>query len=286
MIFNTVIIAGPGIPLQISEERFRIRDGLAKNAQSTWRRLVAEFYERNDRELSKYDIAQMNLACSEGLPGSDCLGVSECLTKLKHWTRLVEKRTDKSRWQFQSNPAKFENSSNQHRAMALITVVQRDLAVRYNIPFTEGDYDGRDSRNLFLQGPLSGFGGTCVNLPVLCVAIGRRLGYPLWLVATREHFFVRWEEPGGERFNFECAGTGFGARDDNYFRTWPRAVSDADIRNGRLMSNRSHREELSTFLCERANCLRDNLRLEEAEEAMYHAARLRQPTSQWRSDGE
>ena len=61
-------------------------------------------------------------------------------------------------------------------------------------------------------------------MPVLYVAIGRRLGYPLYLVQAREHFFVRWEEPGGERFNIEATTLGFTPRDDEHFRHWPRPI--------------------------------------------------------------
>ncbi len=52
--------------------------------------------------------------------------------------------------------------------------------------FNEGPYNASDSRFLFIHGLLTGFGGTCVSMPILYLAIARRLGYPLKLVETKE----------------------------------------------------------------------------------------------------
>jgi hypothetical protein len=71
-----------------------------------------------------------------------------------------------------------------------------------------GDGFFADARDVFLYG-LTGSErrGTCSSLPVLQVAIGRRFGYPLKLVTTKGHLFVRWEG-AHERFNIEAAGRG------------------------------------------------------------------------------
>ena len=108
-------------------------------------------------------------------------------------------------------PEEFKHSPNRFRMAALVTVLQRHLGVHYYLPFNEGDYNATDSRNLFIHGVLNGHGGTCVTMPVLYVAIGRRLGYPLKLVEAYQHLFVRWDEAGGERFNIECTCPGFRA---------------------------------------------------------------------------
>ena len=92
---------------------------------------------------------------------------------------------------------------------ALVTCLQKHLGVYYNLSFSDGEYDATDSRNLFVHGILGGHGGTCVTMPVLYIAVGRRLGYPLYLARAREHLFARWEQPEGERFNVECTCPGF-----------------------------------------------------------------------------
>jgi hypothetical protein len=138
----------------------------------------------------------------------------------------------------------------------------------------DGDYNATDSRNLFIHGILTGHGGTCVTMPVLYIAIGRRLGYPLKLVRAKEHFFARWEESGGERFNIESTSRGFTARDDDYYRAWPKPITDDEVRRGYYLRSLRPREELAVFLGERGNCLMDNMRFLEAAEAYRYAAEL------------
>ena len=92
---------------------------------------------------------------------------------------------------FHRSGARFENSPGKFRMMALVTVLQRDLGVRDDPACQEGPYCALDPRTLFIHGLLDGHGGTCVTMPVLYVAIGRRLGYPLFLVQAREHFLER-----------------------------------------------------------------------------------------------
>jgi hypothetical protein len=138
----------------------------------------------------------------------------------------------------------------------------------------EGEYDGRDSRNLFLHGLLAGYGGTCVTLPVLYIVIGRRLGYPLWLVKSKAHFFARWEQEGDERFNIECACRGFASLSDEYYRTFRSPITESEARNGAFLRNLTRREEFAHFLNHRGNCLLDNLRIGESLEAYYHAYQI------------
>ena len=161
---------------------------------------------------------------------------------------------------FHRSAAEFDNSLAKFRMMALVTVLQRDLGVRYDPACQEGPYCALDPRTLFIHGLLDGQGGTCVTMPVLYVAIGRRLGYPLHLVQAREHFFVRWEEPGGERFNIEATTLGFTPRDDEHFRHWPKPIRDEDVRLGLFLRNLSPREEVAAFLRERGQCWLDHLR--------------------------
>src|SRR5574340_1627426 len=156
--------------------------------------------------------------------------------------------------------------------LALVTMLQRRLGVSCNIAFSEGEYNATDSRNLFLHGLMSGLGGTCVTMPILYIAVGRRLGYLLKLVMAKEHFFARWEEPGVERFNIECTTIGFQTFDDDYYRTWPKPMTEAESRTGVFLRNLRPREELAQFFASRGSCLLDNLRLSEAPGALYLAA--------------
>ena len=113
-----------------------------------------------------------------------------------------------------------------------------------------------------------------VALPALYVAVGRRLGYPLWIVQAKEHLFARWEQPGGDRFNIECTSRGFLSHEDREYHDQPRPLNDEELASGQFLRNLTPREELSLFLRERGHCLLDNLRFFEAADAYYLADQL------------
>lgn len=192
--------------------------------------------------------------------------VFDCLPVLDRWTELAKMNTEHWWPEYESQPDEHSHSPARFRTLCLVTVLQKHLGVQYNLAFSNGDYDARDPRNHFLHGVLSGHGGTCVTMPVLYVAIGRRLGYPLHLVRAKEHIFVRWEG-GGDRFNIEATSPGFVPRDDEYYLRRPRPLTRVDLGTGCYLHNLSRREEIALFLHERGCCLRDLLRLAESLQA-------------------
>ena len=107
--------------------------------------------------------------------------------------------------------------------------------------------------------------------PYYYAAIGRRLGYPIKLVKTREHIFCRWDDPNGERFNIEASGPGFYSHPDNYYRVWPKPVSEEWIQMGGLLRSLSTREELSVLLGNRGLCFLENLCVEDAVRALHYS---------------
>lgn len=159
------------------------------------------------------DPGEMNLRLAADLPGSRDLDVPALLHKLYEWTNKVRHYTEKVRPQFQRNPAAFDHSIGQFRMMCLLTVLQRDLGVAYHPKLVQGLFDARDSRTQFIHGPLTGYGGTCANLPLLYHAICWRLNYPIFVVKTAEHLFLRWDEPG-QRFNVEATSRGLVVKTD------------------------------------------------------------------------
>jgi hypothetical protein len=187
----------------------------------------------------------------------------------------VAAKTDRWLPMFHRAPAEFDSSLPKFRMLALVTVLQRDYGVRYDSACQEGPYCALDPRTLFIHGLLEGHGGTCATMPVLYIAIGRRLGYPLHLVHAGEHFFVRWEEPGGERFNIEATTLGFTPRDDEHYRHWPKPISDEAIGLGLFLRNLTPEEEYAAFLRLRGQCWLDHLRTAGALKAFARASALR-----------
>jgi hypothetical protein len=115
--------------------------------------------------------------------------------------------------------------------------------------------------------------GTCSSMPVLYIAIGRRLGYPLKLVTTKAHLFIRWES-AAERFDLEGTGRGMNRYDDEHFKQWPFPVTEEEIQADGYLKSLSPVEELALFLSLRGHCLKEAGRLPEAVVSYTEAIRL------------
>jgi hypothetical protein len=239
-----------------------------------WTKLVCY----SDDELGKLDIAAVNLACAAGLPGAEKIDVPFCLRALDSWARTVKRWTDAAYQEyFLTNPGEFQNSATFFRIVALVTALQRHCGVKYDPskiglgPEAPFDFDEQ-----FIHGVIQGPGGTCATLPVVYAAVGRRLGYPIRLVATKRHLFCRWDDPQtGERVNMEGAGDGFSVFPDDHYRNWPVPIKDAEEeRMFGYLESWSPRQELANFIGHRAFVLKDHHRYREAVETFAAAGEL------------
>jgi hypothetical protein len=214
-----------------------------------WQQLV----RCSDAELSRLDIAQVNLACADGLPGSEKIDEQRCLQTLDRWAEEVKAYTSRIEGRFWDRPERYNHSWAFFRILAMVTKLQRDLGVKYNpakipedAPFTTED--------AFIHGFIQGEGGTCATMPVVYVAVGRRLGYPLHLVHATggkyAHLFARWVEPI-ERFNIEATAQGLSTPPDDYYRTGRYAIPPDVERKGCYLQSMTRRQELAMFLIQR-----------------------------------
>ena len=241
---------------------------------SPWFRMMFDTAILAEELLDNQDIGSLNLKAAAGLPGAEAMRVDPCVQTLNAWSRQVRAFTEEHWSQFERSPGRFNNSAACFQMASLVTVLQEHLGVRYDPSFMEGDYNATDSQNLFVHGLLFGRGGTCITLPVLYAAIGRRLGYPLKLVRAKQHLFVRWEASSGERFNIESTAVGFEPLADEHFRHHPQPLTDKDLQSGFYLRSLQPTEELTDFLCLRVECLIDNLRPIEALQSAFLATRL------------
>jgi len=227
-------------------------------------------------QLAKVDVALMNLLCVKGLPGAEKLDIPAALAKFDEWAAKVKFETERHLYRV-TDPKYAEHYAHSEarlRAEFIVQCLQEDCGVRYN-PDRIYKPDFRDSRDTFLHGMLPGAdGGTCASMPVMYVAIGRRLGYPMKLVAAKEHLFCRWDD-GKERFNIEGATNGgVDYPPDDHYRTWPKPISDNDMATGVFLTSMSPEGELADFLHHRGMCLHQTGRLTEARAAFAEAHRL------------
>jgi hypothetical protein len=210
------------------------------------------------KQIDGIDIAEMNLLCAEGLPGAYYLDIDYCLAKLDEWAERVRLETERHLYRV-ADPhfaEHYHHSESYYRAEMLLQVLQEDCGVKYN-PERIRNVDFTNSKDLFIHGMINDDnGGTCASMPVLYIAVGRRLGYPLYLVPTKGHLFVRWDD-GNNRFNIEGSGNGFSSYSDEYYHKWPLPLTDADKQSGQFLTSLTPTQELAAFLATRGHCLYD-----------------------------
>ena len=232
---------------------------------------LAQMLQMAPPELSRLDIGLRNLLCAAGLPGAEDMDIPECMRRLEALTEHVRRRTDHDLIRFREKPTQFNFprpcTENFFRIVTLVCALKDDGGLYYNPERAEGKGGNVpfDSKDMLINGLLSDKRiGTCNTIPVVIVAVGRRLGYPLYLSTTRQHVWARWDG-GGERFNIEasCPG-GFTDFDDEHFRNTPSPMRQVDIESGYYLRNLTPVDETALFLFSRAWVLVDHQRFEEA----------------------
>ena len=265
------------LPPSVTPDRI-VRNTFAPFQPMTYSELLSVEPSR----LGECDITLMNLLCAEGLPNSEGLDVQSSLALLDGWASRVRAETQRHYYRFQRNPGEFDHSEGYFQMLMMAVVLYEDCQVRYNperiaTPGQAALDDGffADSRDVFLHGLLGPQRmGTCSSMPVLYVAVGRRLGYPVKLVTTKGHLFVRWESPV-ERFNVDATAKGMNRYEDDYYRKWPSPLTEAEINEHGYLKSLSAAEELAVFLTIRGQCLMEAGRHAEAINSFEHSVRLR-----------
>ncbi|HEY5915489.1 MAG TPA: transglutaminase family protein [Verrucomicrobiae bacterium] len=232
-------------------------------------------------QVCQLPVERLNLLCAKGLsPGNDP-DLEPCEATLREWAHRVRSETERHQYRFARNPGEFENSPGFFRMLMLAVVLTEDYQVRYDLQRKAGPAESRmddgffgDPAAVFLHGLLGPERkGTCSSMPVLYVAVGRQLGYPLKLVTTKGHLFVRWEG-ASERFNIEATGHGLNRFDDDYYRRWPFQITPEEEQAEGYLKSLTPAEELAVFLSIRGMCLREQGRFPEATESFAAAVRL------------
>ncbi|MEI6535251.1 MAG: hypothetical protein WCN98_07925 [Verrucomicrobiaceae bacterium] len=244
---------------------------------------VGSLAEMTNEALGQVDIARVNLLCSQNLPGRGKASDEECLRTLDRMADTVRTETMRNFHRFQENPAEYENSEIFYQVSMMLTVLGVDFGLHYNpAKIQQATMESRKDQSFFDKADdvfISGLltetkAGTCSSMPVLSVAVGRRLGYPLKLVAAKGHLFFRWDD-GKNRKNFECTNK-VSSPEDAYYRNFPFPISDAEVAQGHYLRSMTPREELAGFLSIRATVLLYHKRFDEALLAMTQA-RLMHP---------
>jgi hypothetical protein len=220
---------------------------------------IAKLLHLSPSEIARCDIAEMNLICAYGLTGKHDIEMEAMLKLLDVWTKRCQTYITQKTSVYHANPNKF-CSFAKFRVMAIAQVLTKQLGVRYN-PRIEGQPGEHvkpitDPQDTFIHGILGARRtGTCATLPIVMIAIGRRLGYPLKLVIAPGHLFCRWDSPD-ERFNIEYDELGMSFHPDDHYKEWPfkwpQAIHDQERVKPFYLISLSPQQELANFAWARA----------------------------------
>ena len=266
----SLISLGLFLTLGCSERReYALKDKLCPSN-------IEELVSLSADELERVDIGRMNLICAEAASGTGDSELPRLLRKLDEWAETARRAEEKYRRTFERSPERYDNSYAKFRAVNLILAVKEDFKCRYQMSLVEsGELHNVNSPaffknpdDVFISGLLKNRRGTCSSYAPLIVALGRRLGYPLYLKATNGHLFCFWDD-GKESFNIDTNGNGVDTpTDDHYFSDGNHrlsGLSKANLERERLMCPLKAVDCLSFFLETVGYCHEANGRLPEAQ---------------------
>ena len=214
-----------------------------------WKRLA----QLSDEELGQYDIAEVNLACAAGLPGSEAMDVDFCLRKTGCVRALrpavppsgaVPVRAAARR--LQPFAGLFQDAQHGHRPAARL----RGPLQRGQDPRARAAGRGGHVHLRHLPG-----GGWHLRL----AAGGLRLGGPPPRPPPQADFRrgcevrppVRAWDGQGEHFNVEATNKGVNCYPDDHYRTGFFQLPPGEEEYGCHLRPKMPREELSSFLADR-----------------------------------
>jgi len=231
------------------------------------KRTVMQLLSLTDEELEKVDILELNLAVARETEGVR-------IPDYDHYRRIVDNWTEQFlQWlpvveqEFYKNPARWENDINFARMGALAQWLDQAAGIAYiedQKYLKEIQY--KDLGHLLIHGLIDTKRGTCGNMPVLHVAMGRRCGWPVSLACVKSHFVCRYDD-GNNVYNLETTDTGRGGfameRDEGFIEEFK--LSKRAISSGSDLRSLTARETLAIFIARRARYYRDTGQMDLAD---------------------
>jgi hypothetical protein len=246
----------------------------------------------SDEELEKVDVVLLNLAVAKQYPGLEDLNVAHYQWTVDKWANSVRKLLTKREHDFQLNPAGWRNDIRYFRISVLCHFMRHVLDIRYieeqeremKEAHARGEKSGvlyKDPREQFIHGVIDTRRGTCANIPVVFLALARRLGWPVSLACAESHILCRFDD-GQILYNIDVAhmdDNGFWTPADELIVKEGRASTFA-VRCGSDLRSITDREMLGKFVSCRARVLRDTEQWERADRD-YSLARSLFPNNRW-----
>ena len=203
-----------------------------------------------DADLERVDVVEMNLAVARGISPLSDLDVGRYIRVVDEWTAQFADWLRGAEQRFHKTPECWKNDIRFFRIGMLAGYMGKYLGLGY-IP-EQRHLDAiwyTNPSDLFLNGLIDTKRGTCGSMPVLHVAIARRLGWPVALACVHSHFVSRYDD-GEVVYNIEATDVDRGVfaegPDDFYLQKYklPRKA----ITSGSDLRSLTARETLGVFV--------------------------------------
>ena len=241
----------------------QIKNDLRSNARSVW-----ELLALSDDELENVDVVEMNVAVAREIPGLQELDYYKYKAVVDGWAEQVEASLPEGEAVFNKTPEQWKNDIHFFRLGQGAAFLSQVVGIKYieeqkNLKTVRYE----DSADLFLHGLIDKKVGTCGNMPILHVALGRRLGWPVSLSSVRSHTVCRFDD-GKNVYNIEATDTDKGGMfsagtDAEYVERFqlPSIAKEC----GSDLNRMSAREMLGYFITLRARHFADTGRMDLAD---------------------
>jgi hypothetical protein len=239
---------------------------MLQRQEESWSR-VDQFLALTNEELGEVDPVVMNLLVAKGIPSLADLNIGDYVRVVDEWAADLLARMPVLEVEFRQTPKKWRHDLDFFR----LGVVCWYMEVILGICFREDQRNVKgisytNPSDLFLNGVIDTRRGTCGNIAVLNVVLGRRIGLPVSLACVGSHYICRYDD-GKKKFNIETTETGrrgFSSQTDEYVLNWQKIPAKAKACGSDLRPV-TPREMLGLFLGLRARHLENTLRMAEAE---------------------
>ena len=158
-------------------------------------------------------------------------------------------KLDKSKYQqmLSEMVADIKNKTNGIKDPSFrIRVVNRYLFKEKGFKYDFDDPNVENPNNRYLNGILETKKGSCITFPLLYVALGQKLGYPIYPVLAPEHFFVRYSDPSLTQQNIEATSGASEIPDSLYKKDFN--ISEVGIASGAYLRTLTYKEYVSELL--------------------------------------
>lgn len=226
------------------------------------------FVVKSNDDLKDIDLVEMNLLVAKGIPSLAALDTEKYKRRVDEWSGLIRNqlRSDELNY-FERTPEKWNNDLHLFRLGCVSKFLIQTAGIKYNSDQTglkEMLYT--NPSDLFINGVIDSGQGTCMNMALLHVAIGQRLGWPVTVACAGSHFVCRFDN-GKVIHNIETTETthgGFGCGSDKDYQT-KLNISQKAIACGSDLHALTPRQTIGVFFESRARHFRDSGKLVEAE---------------------